>query len=280
MPSICLPNKSFIKVSGSAAQTFLQGIITADVNTIPYEVARGSALLTPQGKILFYFLISKIEENIFLLEIDDNKCCDLVEKLILYKLRMDVIIEVQKIRGVTLSWNQENPLNTPSFIDERFLIAGVKLWRTQECTADYASDSESYYKLRVNHGIVDPNIDFPSSTIFPHDIWMDTLKGVSFTKGCYIGQEVVSRIQHRHSIRKRSIIIKGDKDLPNGNLPLIVNNKKIGTLGIVMENKAIAISRIDKLEEAMKLNLPITVNDIEIVPIFPSWKDENLLNKK
>ncbi|MBA5724519.1 folate-binding protein YgfZ [Candidatus Liberibacter sp.] len=271
MPSIYLPNRSFITISGNSAQSFLQNIIPAKINALPFGIARGTALLSPQGKILFYFLISKLEEDVFVLEIDSDQSDLLMKKLFLYRLRANVTFEAQKISGVTLSWNQDNFSENPSFIDERFSIAGVSLQRTQGCSIDSTIDPKEYYNLRIDHGIVDPDIDYPSSSVLPYDLLMDMNKGISFTKGCYIGQEIISRMKHRNMIRKRSIMIIGNSFLPPKGSPILAANKTIGILGIVVEHRALAIARIDKINESIEENVPLTANNIKIVPSFPFW---------
>ncbi|KAE9517511.1 putative global regulator [Candidatus Liberibacter asiaticus] len=271
MSSVYLSNQSFIKVCGKSAIPFLQAIITADVLTLPYKIARGSAILTPQGKILLYFLISKIEEDTFILEIDRSKRDSLIDKLLFYKLRSNVIIEIQPINGVVLSWNQEHTFSNSSFIDERFSIADVLLHRTWGHNEKIASDIKTYHELRINHGIVDPNTDFLPSTIFPHDALMDLLNGISLTKGCYIGQEVVSRIQHRNIIRKRAMIITGTDDLPPSGSPILTDDIEIGTLGVVVGKKALAIARIDKVDHAIKKGMALTVHGVRVKASFPHW---------
>ncbi|AHA28339.1 YgfZ/GcvT domain-containing protein [Candidatus Liberibacter americanus] len=279
MPSVYLPDKSFIKVSGKCSSSFLQRIITADVDSIPFGIARGSAVLTPQGKILFYFIISKIEENVFLLEIDESKCICFIEKLLCYKLRSDVVIELQKTNGVSIYWSHDKYEND-SLVDERFLISSnIIVHRIKGRTKDKMSDPKRYHELRIDNGIVDPNFDFAPTTLFPHDIWMDALKGISFTKGCYIGQEVVSRIQHRSSIRKRSAIIIGDHNISHDSLHVIINNIKIGTIGIIIGKKALSVFRIDKLTEYLEKNLLATVNEIGIKIQFPFDSDLNSIMK-
>ncbi|KGB28038.1 aminomethyltransferase [Candidatus Liberibacter solanacearum] len=271
MPSVYLSSQSFIKVRGKSASTFLQGIITADITSLPFDVARGSALLTPQGKILFYFLISRIEEDVFVLEINKLQRDSFIEKLLFYKLRSDVALEVQPINGITLSWNQEQAPTNPSFIDERFSIAGILLHRTWGYNEESTSDPKKYHELRINYGIVEPIPDFPPSTIFPHDALMDLVKGISFTKGCYVGQEVVSRMQHRNIVRKRPIIITGYNALPANGSSLFVDNTKIGTLGIIVGKKALAIARIDKVSNAIEKNMALTVDGIKVTITLPPW---------
>ncbi|AKK20316.1 folate-binding protein YgfZ [Candidatus Liberibacter africanus] len=271
MTSVYLSERSFVKVSGNSSVSFLQGIITADITSLPLKISRGSALLTPQGKILFYFLISKVEENVFMLETDMNQCDSLMERLLFYKLRSNVTIETQSTDGVTLFWNQEHNSNNLSFVDERFSIANVLLHRTLGHNNNATSDIKTYNELRITYGIVDPDTDFLSSTIFPHDASMDLIKGISFTKGCYIGQEVVSRMQHRNIIRRRPTIITGSDALPPRGSSLIADNIKIGTLGVVVGKKALAIARIDKINNAMVKSMELTINGIKVRSTFPQW---------
>ena len=104
----------------------------------------------------------------------------------------------------------------------------------------------SYDAARIAHGIAELGPDFAADAVFPHDIGMDFLGGVDFKKGCYIGQEVVSRMQHRGTARRRPVIVSGIE--AEAGAPVLVGGREAGTIGRVVGGKAVGIVRLDRFD--------------------------------
>ena len=198
MPSALLADRRLIRVSGTGAEEFLNNLITADVENLPEGEARAAALLTPQGKILFDFLIWR-DGGDYLIETGAAEQDALLRRLTMYKLRAPVDLKAETVEGVSVFWNENAP--TAVIRDGRFGKAGIDLYRIPGASA--SGDIAAYDALRVEHGIAQSGRDYALQDAFPHDVLMDVNDGVSFRKGCFVGQEVVSRMKHRGTARRR-----------------------------------------------------------------------------
>ena len=266
MPSAYLPDRSLIDIGGTDAESFLHNIITTDVEGLPVNQARPGALLTPQGKILFDFLIWRSADG-FALECDATERDALMKRLSMYKLRAAVTLQSGQT-GVTTIWG-ETAKEASGAIDGAFGKAGILLRRQPGGTA--AADPAAYDALRIDAGIAVAGKDYAPQDAFPHDVLLDLNGGLSFRKGCYIGQEVVSRMQHRGTARRRVAQIVAQEALPPTGTELTVDGKPVGALGTVIGNQALAIVRIDRVGDALSREAPILAGHVPVVPSLPEW---------
>jgi tRNA-modifying protein YgfZ len=125
--------------------------------------------------------------------------------------------------------------------------------------ADGAYDAE-----RIAEGVPEQGPDYEADTTFPHDAGMDLLDGVDFKKGCYIGQEVVSRMQHRGTARRRPVIVDG-VDAPGGT-PVVAGGRDAGAIGMPVNGKAVAIVRLDRFDGG-----DVTVGGKQVRVTLPAW---------
>ncbi len=265
MPSAFLPDRAFVKIAGADAEPFLQNLITTDLGALAENEARQGALLTPQGKILFDFLISRDGDG-FLVDIPADQMDAFIRRMTTYKLRSPVTIEALPITGATVTWGE----SVDGVADHRFALAGTELRRQVGRTGDPA-DREGYDALRILHGVPESGADYALQDAFPHDVLFDKSGGVSFRKGCYVGQEVVSRMQHRSTARRRVVILSAQASLPATGTEITIGGKPIGALGTVAGERALAIVRIDKAGEAMAAGEPILAGDVPVTVTLPSW---------
>jgi len=265
MPAVFLKDRSFIRVAGADAETFLHNLITTDLMSLAADEVRPGALLTPQGKILFDFMIRRDGAD-FLIETDAAQREGLLKRLTLYRLRAKIDFTPLEVEGVTVAWGDaigEAPR------DSRFLKAGIMLTRTP---GQHGHDDRARYdELRIANGIAVSDRDFALQDAFPHDVLMDLNGGLGFRKGCYIGQEVVSRMHHRGTTRRRVVIVDGSADLPASGTELTAGGKPMGSLGSIDGGKGLAIIRIDRAAEAMAAGMPILAGDIEVSVSLPAW---------
>jgi len=266
MPSTTLENRAFIAISGEEAEDFLQGIITTDVPGIGIGEAFAGALLTPQGKIMFEFMIARTDDG-FVIETDAGSGDALAKRLTLYKLRAKVAISRRDETTTGLSWDEAVP--DGSFRDMRFAKAGVDLFRSPGVTAVGALSA--YTELRIVHGISGGAEDGAATDFFPHDLLMDHNGGLNFKKGCYVGQEVVSRMQHRSTARRRLVTVSAETTLPAAGTPVSIAGREIGTLRTVEGNSGLAVVRIDKAGEAMASGTAISAGDAAVNLALPAW---------
>lgn len=267
MPATYLPTRSLIRLSGKDAQDFLQGLITTDVESPPENEARPGALLTPQGKILFDFLVWRGGEG-FVIETEAAQREALMRRLAMYKLRAAVEILVGE-NGVTVLWGDDATPPANSVKDMAFAKAGMTLFRVAGQHAEGAE--EAYHALRVSAGVSMSGHDYALQDVFPHDVLLDKADGLSFRKGCYVGQEVVSRMQHRGTARRRVALVSGDTALPGSGTEIMAGGKPVGALGSVAGNKGLAIVRIDRVGDALARGLPLTADGIGVTLLLPEW---------
>lgn len=265
MPSAFLPDRAFVKIAGPDAEHFLQNLITTDLGALADNELRPGALLTPQGKIFFDFLISRDGDS-FLIDIRADQTDAFVRRMTMYKLRAPVTIETQVETGATVSWGGAGG----GVADQRFALAGTEV-RRQPGHVDDASDREGYDALRVLHGVPESGLDYALQDAFPHDILFDKSGGVSFRKGCYVGQEVVSRMQHRATARRRVVIVSAETALPASGTDITIGGKQIGALGTVAGSRGLAIVRIDKAGEAINAGEAILAGEVPVTLALPGW---------
>ena len=259
-----LASRGWIAVSGPDASDFLQGLITTDLDTLEPGQSAPGALLTPQGKIMFFFMISKSDDG-FLIETDSDTIDALTKRLTMYKLRAKVDIAKRNETGATVVWGETQPEGSAT--DLRFGKAGIELYRLP----GGQGSAEGYDALRAEAGVPEAGLDFALQDAFPHDILFDKSGGVSFKKGCYVGQEVVSRMQHRSMARRRLVTVAADTDLPATATEIRTGGKVIGTLGTVAGRKGLAIIRIDRAGAAMAAGTPILAGETPVTVSLPAW---------
>ncbi|MEL7049846.1 MAG: folate-binding protein [Pseudomonadota bacterium] len=279
------PDRGVIEVSGADSTKLLQGLVTNDVEKLKDGEAAYAALLTPQGKILFVFFIYRRAENCFLIDVLRDEAAALAKRLSMYKLRSEVTIkDVSADYTVSTLWAADN-LATPAlpdagayaFIDPRLPTLGLRIlvtlatdWVPGEMEA-HPTTADAYHAHRIALGVPDGGTDFITSEAFPHEAMLDQLHGVDFEKGCYVGQEVVSRTQHRGTARKRIINVASTQPLPPNGTDIKAGTATVGKLGSVSGTTGLATLRLDRVAEAQTQNTPLTADDIEISISVPAW---------
>ncbi|MET3586038.1 folate-binding protein YgfZ [Pseudorhizobium tarimense] len=247
--------------------TFLQNLITTDVVSLPPGTARAGALLTPQGKILFDFVIWRDGDG-FIIEMDADQQDAFVRRLTMYKLRSQVDFTVLEDAGITVTWGEDTPAYGVE--DERFGQAGIRLMRLIGQT-EMDLPKGDYDALRTEAGVAVSGADYALQDAFPHDILMDLDGGLSFRKGCYVGQEVVSRMQHRGTARRRIVKIEAEADLPASGTEITAGGKPVGALGTVSGRKGLAIVRTDRVGAALAAGVPLLAGDVPVRATLPVW---------
>jgi len=251
-----LEDRAVIRVGGEDATGFLQGLLTNDVERLHPSEARYAALLTPQGKILFDMIVVRApgEEPSYLIDCAAAQAADLAKRLGFYKLRAKVTIVDQSAgRAVAAFWGE-----MPPRIDDGLLFADPRDtrlgWRAilprPVAAAVGLEHVDEYEGLRIAVGAPKGGLDFAYADAFPHDANLDLLHGVDFDKGCYVGQEVVSRMKHRGTARKRVARVKLAGPAPAPGTPVLDRELAVGALGSSSGREALALLRLDRAEEA------------------------------
>ncbi len=278
-----LADRGVVRVTGADAAKLLQGIITNDMDLLASQPALHAALLTPQGKILFEFFVVRAGDG-FLLETAKDKASDLAKRLSLYKLRAQVEIrDVSDDYRVLASWRDAPSSDgetgaAHSFRDPRLEALGFRVLADAGIAADStaaATDSadataQDYHAHRIALGVPEGCKDYVLGDTFPHEADLDQLNGVSFTKGCYVGQEVVSRMQNRAIVRKRVVPIEGEAPLTPGS-EIHVGEVVIGAVGSTAGRQALALIRLDRAAEAKSKGQVLAAGGVKVALRKPDW---------
>jgi tRNA-modifying protein YgfZ len=276
MKAAFLPDRGVVKVSGEDARNFLNGLVTSDVTLVRPSLGRFGALLTPQGKITIDFLITEAPAGHgggFLLDTPRALAKGLADKLGFYKLRAKVAVENLSDSadpanglGVMAVWDGEPSVKPDlTFADPRASVLGWRILVPEQLAPKVASligadlvDSTAYEAHRIASGVPRGGLDFIYGDAFPHETNMDRLHGVDFDKGCYVGQEVVSRMQHRGTARTRTVQVILDGPAPEVGTPVVAGDKPVGTMGSAANGAGIALIRTDRAVDALDAGTALT----------------------
>jgi folate-binding protein YgfZ len=283
MQAALLPDRGVVKVAGDDARGFLNGLVTNDMAKVAPGKPRFAALLTPQGKIIVDFIVAEAPSNDgggFFLDCPRALASALVEKLNFYKLRAKVICEdLASVLGVMAIWDgtaeSEYGLSYP---DPRLPALGSRIMLPPHLAEEAAADlgamlagADAYEAHRIALGVPRGGLDFIYGDTFSHEADMDQLNGVDFGKGCYVGQEVVSRVEHRASARSRVVPIVYDEFAPSSGLPVMAGDRQIGTLGSTAKGHGLALMRLDRIGDALAAGATIEAGGIAIRAVQPAW---------
>jgi folate-binding protein YgfZ len=269
-----LSRRGVVAVGGADAEPFLNDLITTDMPKAPDTAAFG-ALLTPQGKILFDAIVFRDGDR-FLFDLPRALAGDFAKRLGFYRLRAKVeIADLSDERIVVASWGNGAPiLDGPVAPDPRLGVLGYRaiVPAGADMAPDFAEATAADYDAhRVALGVPEGGIDFAFGDAFPHDADMDQLRGVDFAKGCYVGQEVVSRMEHRGTARRRFVLATGAGSLPPIGTPVLAGEKAIGTMGSASGHPGIALVRLDRAKEAIDAGTAITAAGVPLTLALPPW---------
>jgi len=277
-----LPDRGVVSVTGEDAGKLLQGVITNDMGLLDTQAALHAGLLTPQGKILFDFFVVRTPDG-FLLDTARDQAQALAARLAMYKLRAKADVrDVSSDYTVAAIWGgpyapRGAGMAPLLFVDPRLAAMGSRElvtigsdWALANEEADSATQDE-YHAHRIGLGVPEGGKDYTFGDAFPHEALLDQLNGVSFTKGCYVGQEVVSRMQNRGSARKRVVPVVGEVPLPRPGAAITGAGVEIGTLGSVAAKRGLALLRLDRAAEFADRGEALCVGDIPVRIALPGW---------
>jgi tRNA-modifying protein YgfZ len=275
-----LTDRAVLEVAGEDREHFLQGLVTNDVAGLQEGEARFAGLLTPQGKILFDFFIARRGDS-FLLDCPASMAADLLKRLTLYKLRAKVTIaDVSARLRVVAAWGDGAAdwakTNAVLFYpDPRLPALGFRLL-DEDRTPDFPAQLEDYEAMRVGSAVPEGGKDYAYGDAFPHEACFDLLHGVSFKKGCFVGQEVVSRMQHRGTARTRVLAVKALEPMPQSGVDILADGVPVGRLGSVAGESGVALARIDRVGQALAKGESFTAGGVSVELSVPPWANYSL----
>jgi len=283
MKAALLADRGVVKVAGDDARNFLHGLVTADILNLMPGVARFCALLSPQGKIFADFIVAEApaqDGGGFFLDVSRALAKPLVDKLNLYKLRSRVMIEdLSEVLGVLAAWDGSGAASFGlAYGDPRLPALGLRTMIAPRRAGDAAAglgatlvDASAYETHRIALGIPRGGVDFAYGDAFPHEADMDQLGGVDFAKGCYVGQEIVSRMEHRGIARTRAVTVSYDGAAPAPGVAVMAGERQVGTMGSGAAGHGLALLRLDRVADAASRGEELLAGGIAIRPSKPEW---------
>ncbi len=254
-------NRVPIRISGADASKLLNSTLSADFIK-GEKTPLWWALLSPQGKIQAEGLAIYFDKA-FWLDVHISIKNAFLKRMSLYKMRSEVEI-TDLSESHKIGFCSKNPNLDISFKDPRHKNLGFQIIATKEKTNNWLND-DIFTTLRIKAGVSELGEDFEPDKYFPHDIGMDILKAVDFSKGCYIGQEIVSRMQHKAEIRRRPMLVSNIEAQKGTKIE--IDNKQVGIIGQVANNQAIGFVRIDKINNIDT----VKINDKPVQLALPDW---------
>jgi tRNA-modifying protein YgfZ len=271
-----LADRAVLRVTGADARKFLQGMLTNDVGKLSDGQAMYAGLLAPQGKILFELFVVVAKED-FLIDVTKDRIAELSKRLGFYRLRSKVETKEEPDLMVAAVWDTSPrlPNGAIAYPDPRLAAFG---WRVLLPSGTDASElgcasvpEADYHAMRIKLGVPEGGRDYGFGDTFPHEALFDQLNGVDFKKGCYVGQELVSRMEHRGLARKRIVPVEGDDELPPSGTEVTAGGVPIGTLGSSSGTSGLALIRLDRAEEALAKGSELKAGEVKITLRQPEF---------
>ena len=275
-----LADRGVLRVAGPDAHKFLQGVLTNDLDKLDQGSAIHAGLLSPQGKVLFDFFVIRQangpDGSCFFVEAPKACLAALAKRLSFYRLRARVEIVETPDFTVAAVWEgvPQTLKGGIAFADPRLPELGWRVLLPEGASVDDLACSEpgenSYHARRIVLGVPEGGRDYPFGDTFPHEALFDQLNGVDFKKGCFVGQEVVSRMEHRGSTRKRVVPVEGDAPLRTGT-EVTAGELPVGTIGTVDGKFGLALLRLDRAEAALSKGTPLRAGDVTLALRRPAF---------
>jgi len=270
-----LIDRGVLRVTGQDAHKLLQGVITNDLDKTQGGAGVHAGLLSPQGKILLDFFVVHDDDG-FLIDVAADKAADLAKRLGFYRLRAQVDIAEAPDLKVAATWGGEPslPESAIAFTDPRLPELGDRVLLPRDTDVStlgcVQASADDYHARRIRLGVPESGRDYVLGDTFPHEALFDQLNGVDFKKGCFVGQEVVARMQHRGTTRKRVVPVEGDAPLESG-AEVKAGDLPLGPIGSVDGAFGLALLRLDRAKDAVSKGTPLTAGKVTIALRRPAF---------
>jgi len=259
-----LPQRAVISMTGADARGFLQRVITHGPEGVCEGRALFSALLTPQGKILADFMLFDDGEGGLYVDAPASETDTLLKRFTLYRMRADARIEPRSDLAVIAA--QGSPIEALKTValsaspDPRAVVLG---WRAIAPAGGPVTDRAIYNAVRIAAGVPEFGADYDAASVFSTDVNHDRLSGIDYKKGCFVGQEVASRMHRKGGVRKRTLRIQGD-GLAQG-APLSIGEIPVGIITSTAGTSALALIRTDRLQNGFEAGLPLMAGHRKVI---------------
>jgi len=267
-----LADRGVLEISGADRVSFLQGMVSNDVTQTAPGRAIWAALLTPQGKWLADFFILTQGERL-LLDCERSQIPELAHRLSRFKLRAQVAFQdLSQSLFVHVAWNG-NPDPAPDAIivqapDPRLPKAGIRMLSSHPLVTNATPDDWHVHRLAL--GLPDGTRDLEAEKTVLLEAGFDELSGVSWTKGCYMGQELTARTKYRGLVKRRLFPVQIDGPPPERGAVIMQNDREVGTMRSSTNHAGLALLRLDSLDG------PLTCEQAKLTPTTPDWMNRTL----
>ena len=291
--SFCwLPQRGVLSVSGMERRSFLQALVSNDVNKVSATSSIYAALLTPQGKFLHEFFITEIEECL-LLETESARLDALRTQLTRFQLRaqvsltipLELAVAVAFGSGITAALNLGNTRNMCrlmgrgiAYIDPRLPEGGIRFIGTKDTLVNTFKEigccevgCATYEKVRLTYGLPDGSRDIAIGRAGLLEYGFEELNGIDFHKGCYVGQEVVSRSKYRSLLKRRSVPVLIDGPVPTLGTRLFLEQQEAGEMLSSVDDIGLSLVKIEFLRKAQHTCQPFRAGTTRLIPRLPAW---------
>jgi tRNA-modifying protein YgfZ len=288
-----LEGRALLRLAGADARPFLQNLVSNDLDRLTPERAIYAALLTPQGKYLFDFFVLEAGEAL-LLDCEARRLGELAKRLAMYRLRAKVEIAADETLAVCVGFGDgaapalelaaEPGAARPfaggiAFVDPRLAAAGIRAVAPADAAmtalaeAGFApGDAAAYDRHRLRLALPDSSRDLEVDRTVLLEANFEELHGVDFHKGCFVGQEVTARTKYRGLVKKRLVRVDVDGPLPPADTAIRLGDKEVGQVRSGTDGLALALLRLEALDEAIASGTPLTAGSARLTPVRPAWE--------
>jgi folate-binding protein YgfZ len=288
---LVLEDRGVLTVAGEDRRTFLQGLISNDVNKAAADRAVYASLLTPQGRFLHDFFIVEMNEALTI-DAEGARLDDLRRRLSLYRLRAKVTLapladhvvvalfgpEALETLGLVDEPGRAEPYaDGVAFVDPRLAALGARAIVPRAAldrisAAGFApATRDAFEDMRLALGVPDGSRDLPVEKALLLENGFDEMHGIDWTKGCYVGQEVTARMKYRSLVRKRLTPVRIDGAAPPPDTPVLLDGEEAGEMRSAFGNRGLALLRLDVMERADREGRPLTAGTASVMPFKPAW---------
>jgi len=257
-----LPERGVIEITGDDRVTFLQGLVSNDVTEARPGLAIWAALLTPQGKWLADFFILA-EPDRLLLDAERAQLQALVQRLSRFRLRSKAVIALRDELSVYATWDGEWTSGGIAAPDPRLPEAGWRVLAAEPLQTTANADEWDRHRLAL--GLPDGSRDLDAEKTVLLEAGFDELSGISWTKGCYMGQELTARTKYRGLVKRRLVPVEVEGPLPAPATPVLRDGAEVGTMRSGRDGRGLAVLRLEAMRDRL------ACGEAWLTPRIPGW---------
>lgn len=257
-----LPGRAVIEIGGEDRVAFLQGLVSNDVAEVVPGHAVWAALLTPQGKYLADFFILADGDRL-LLDAEHDQVATLVQRLTRFRLRSKVTIRPAVELLVHAAWDGEPQIAAIVAPDPRLPDAGWRVFSPVPLPVNASAEDFDHHRLTL--GLPDGTADLEAEKTVLLEAGFDELHGVSWDKGCYMGQELTARTKYRGLVKRRLVPVAVEGPLPQPGTPVLRDGTEVGTMRSGRPGVGLAVLRLDALEATL------ACGEARLTARLPGW---------